>query len=174
MVSKSKHTRLPQVAFKQYVREDVILPEEPSKKTNLKREVVSFEELQISGRYRTSEPRSRSFECSGERLEVDPQCRSRNHRSLQSQMSLNNTLHPGNNESDTNITTGLPTPTLLAGPRARGSGLFETTYSSAQSGPSTNGDDIQSSSWSRPRLTHGIFPTSRIPKVTSAYFIFYF
>jgi len=167
VVSKSKHTRLPQVAFKQYVREDVILPEEPSKKTNLKREVVSFEELQISGRYRASEPRSRSFECSGDRLEVDaPHCRSRNHRSLQSQMSLNNTLHPGNNESDTNITTGLPTPTLLVGPRARGSGLLETTYSSAHSGTSANGDDIQSPSWQRPRLSHGMFPTSRIPKVT--------
>ena len=44
VVSKSRHTRLPEVAFKEYVRDDVVLPEEPNRKLNPKRETVSFEE----------------------------------------------------------------------------------------------------------------------------------
>lgn len=70
MVSKARHTRLPNVPFKQYVREDIVLPEEPNKKsTNLKREVVSFDELSCTAsaagnenRALGAEARSRSFD----------------------------------------------------------------------------------------------------------------
>lgn len=44
MVSKSCRTRLPEVGFKQYVREDVVLPEEPLRKFGLKREVFSLDD----------------------------------------------------------------------------------------------------------------------------------
>lgn len=52
VVSKSSRTRLPEVAFKQYVREDVVLPEEPARKFNLKREVFSLDESARNSDYR--------------------------------------------------------------------------------------------------------------------------
>ena len=50
VVSKSVHTRLPDVAFKQYVRDDIVLPEEPSKKSaghglSRGRDASSFDEV---------------------------------------------------------------------------------------------------------------------------------
>lgn len=63
VVSKSRHTRLPEIGFKEYVRDDVVLPEEPSRKLNPKRETVSFDEPQSCGRFgRSPEARSRSLD----------------------------------------------------------------------------------------------------------------
>lgn len=63
VVSKSSRTRLPEVAFKQYVRDDVVLPEEPARKFNLKREVFSLDfESARSADYRTGLRNTHSFD----------------------------------------------------------------------------------------------------------------
>ena len=61
VVSKSRHTRLPELPFRSFVRDDVILPEEPHKNSgrggggaaaamsNLKRDTLSLDEAAGSG-----------------------------------------------------------------------------------------------------------------------------
>lgn len=151
VVSKSQHTRLPQIAFKHYVRDDIILPEEPNKKSSLKRDVVSFEDVQASGRHhRPSEARSRSFECS------ELSAESVASRTFESQMAWNSFHHGGTEK----ILPTATTPTLIVAGAPR-----ETVIPSSYSVTSEN-DGTQHGSLRCPRrLVHGAYRTSRVPKV---------
>lgn len=164
VVSKSRHTRLPEVAFKEYVQEDVILPEEPSRKSSsLKRDVVSFEELHFNGRYRPSELRSQSFECPGGRNDSHAFQSGGRQRAFQPQITFDGAC-VDENAVIVNATTRPPStsPALLVGARSRGNQAEGAYPAASASGTST--EDVQNLRWPR-RLTHGVFRTSRIPKV---------
>ena len=150
VVSKSRHTRLPEVAFKEYVRDDIVLPEEPNRKLNPKRETVSFEEPHSSGSSnkfaRSPDIRSRSLE------ERDVGSKAKN-RAFQSQVTL---------ASD----GACPVDGNAMGAR-RKENLSESTMS-AYATPTTsrtNSEEMQTLRWQK-RLTQGTLRTNmRIPKV---------
>ena len=67
VVSKSSRTRLPSNGFKTWIQDNIILPEEPNKKMNLKREVLSLDEfhgreLHLELQRRLGQNRSQSCE----------------------------------------------------------------------------------------------------------------
>lgn len=167
VVSKSRHTRLPEVAFKEYVRDDVVLPEEPNRKLNPKRETVSFEEPDRHSSNgsggsgggnkftRSPEIRSRSLE---ERdcvlLGMDSKAKN---RAFQPQVTL--------------VPEGVCCPAVEGATTATGArrkeNLSESTVS-AYATPTTsrtNSEDIQTLRWPK-RMTQGTLRTNmRIPKV---------
>ena len=147
VVSKSRHTRLPDVGFKEYVRDDVVLPEEPNRKLNSKRETVSFDEQQVgSGRYgRSPEARSHSLDVVEHDIGLDVH-RPRN-RALQPQVTW------------ISSTDGIPT--LALGARSK-ENLTDSTYGSATLRP----EEIQGFRWTK-RFSPGS-RHHRVPKVIAA------
>lgn len=154
VVSKSRHTRLPEVAFKEYVRDDIVLPEEPNRKLNPKRETVSFEEPHngsSSHKFaRTPEIRSRSLEERDVLSCMDSSSKAKN-RAFQPQV----TLVP---EVETTTTTGA----------RRKENLSESTVSAyvTPTTSRTNSEEIQTLRWPK-RLMQGnaLRTNMRIPKV---------
>ena len=152
MVSKSRHTRLPEVAFKEYVRDDIVLPEEPNRKLNPKRETVSFEEPHCNGSSnkftRSPEIRSRSLE----ERDVGMDSKAKN-RAFQPQVTL--------------VPEGAcPVEATTTGAR-RKENLSESTVSAyvTPTTSRTNSEDIQTLRWPK-RMTQGTLRTNmRIPKV---------
>ncbi|XP_046652235.1 R3H domain-containing protein 2-like isoform X4 [Daphnia pulicaria] len=168
VVSKSRHTRLPEVAFKEYVRDDVVLPEEPNRKLNPKRETVSFEEPDRHSSNgsnsggggnkftRSTEIRSRSLEERDCVLGMDSKAKN---RAFQPQVTL--------------VPEGVCCPAVEGATTATGArrkeNLSESTVS-AYATPTTsrtNSEDIQTLRWPK-RMTQGTLRTNmRIPKVES-------
>ncbi|XP_032780844.2 uncharacterized protein LOC116919078 isoform X2 [Daphnia magna] len=153
VVSKSRHTRLPEVAFKEYVRDDIVLPEEPNRKLNPKRETVSFEEPHSgsSNKFtRSPENRSRSLE----ERDVGMDSRPKN-RAFQPQV----TLVPEGACSE-----GSP-PVAMGARRKENVSESVSTYVTPTTSR-TNSEEIQTLRWPK-RLTQGALRNNRIPKVES-------
>lgn len=150
-MSKSRHTRLPEVAFKEYVRDDIVLPEEPNRKLNPKRETVSFEEPHSgsSNKFtRSPENRSRSLE----ERDVGMDSRPKN-RAFQPQV----TLVPEGACSE-----GSP-PVAMGARRKENVSESVSTYVTPTTSR-TNSEEIQTLRWPK-RLTQGALRNNRIPKV---------
>lgn len=137
------------MAFKEYVRDDVVLPEEPNRKLNSKRETVSFDEQQVSsGRYgRSPEARSRSLDVAEPEMALNAHNRPRT-RALQPQVTW--------------VSSADGIPSLALGARSK-ENLTDSTYGSVTLRP----EEIQSLRWTNKRFSQGS-RHHRVPKVNNS------
>ena len=153
MVSKSRHTRLPDVAFKEYVRDDIVLPEEPNRKLNPnKRETVSFDEPQSSG---SGKLYSRSPEASRSRS-LEEQC------DVQGS-SVDDVQRPRNRAFQQVTWIASPDAALQRGGARSKENLPSSEYATPTASRNSV-EEIQSLRWPK-RLSQGTFRNNRIPKV---------
>ncbi len=152
VVSKSRHTRLPDVAFKEYVRDDIVLPEEPNRKLNPKRETVSFDEphsgSSSSKLYCRSPAEARSRSLEERDVGVDVQ-RPRNRAFQQAQV----TWVSSPDETTEAVSMGARSKENLSD--------YATPTTSRNSGI----EEIQNLRWPK-RLSQGTVRNNRIPKVS--------